>query len=36
MITVMIVAVLLLVIVVGSTEVNADNWSPFLPFGWDG
>jgi APA family basic amino acid/polyamine antiporter len=30
------VAVLLLVIVIGGSEVDQDNWSPFLPFGWDG
>jgi basic amino acid/polyamine antiporter, APA family len=30
------VAVLLLVIVVGGSEVDQDNWTPFLPFGWDG
>jgi APA family basic amino acid/polyamine antiporter len=35
-ITVIIVAVLLLVIAVGSSEVDGGNWSPFLPFGWDG
>jgi APA family basic amino acid/polyamine antiporter len=35
-ITAIIVAVLVLVIAVGVTEVNEDNWSPFLPFGWDG
>src|SRR5919109_3974973 len=35
-ITAGIIATLLLVIVVGGTEVNADNWSPFTPFGWDG
>jgi APA family basic amino acid/polyamine antiporter len=35
-ITAIIVAVLVLVIAVGATEVNEDNWSPFLPFGWDG
>ena len=35
-ITAIIVAVVLLVIVVGGTEVDQDNWSPFLPFGWDG
>jgi APA family basic amino acid/polyamine antiporter len=22
--------------VVGGSEVNSDNWSPFTPFGWDG
>ena len=35
-ITAIIVAVLLLVIAVGTAEVDGDNWSPFLPFGWDG
>jgi basic amino acid/polyamine antiporter, APA family len=35
-ITAIIIAVLLLVIVVGGSEVNSDNWTPFLPFGWDG
>jgi len=30
------IAVLLLVIVVGGSEVDGDNWTPFLPFGWDG
>ena len=30
------VAVLLLVIVVGGTEVDSGNWTPFMPFGWDG
>jgi basic amino acid/polyamine antiporter, APA family len=35
-ITAVIVAVLLLVIVVGGSEVDSDNWTPFTPFGWDG
>ena len=35
-ITAITIAVLLIVIVVGGSEVDADNWSPFLPFGWDG
>jgi APA family basic amino acid/polyamine antiporter len=35
-ITAIIVAVVLLVIVVGGTEVDSGNWSPFTPFGWDG
>jgi basic amino acid/polyamine antiporter, APA family len=35
-ITAIIIAVLLLVIVVGGAEVDAENWTPFLPFGWDG
>jgi APA family basic amino acid/polyamine antiporter len=35
-ITAIIIAVLLLVIVVGGSEVNSDNWTPFTPFGWDG
>jgi basic amino acid/polyamine antiporter, APA family len=35
-ITAIIVAVLLLVIAVGTAEVDSGNWSPFLPFGWDG
>ena len=35
-ITAIIVAVLLLVIAVGASEVDSGNWSPFLPFGWDG
>ena len=35
-ITAIIVAVLVLVVVVGASEVDADNWSPFLPFGWEG
>jgi basic amino acid/polyamine antiporter, APA family len=35
-ITAIIIGVLLVVIVVGGSEVDADNWSPFLPFGWDG
>jgi APA family basic amino acid/polyamine antiporter len=29
-------AVLLVVIVAGATQVDPDNWSPFSPFGWDG
>jgi APA family basic amino acid/polyamine antiporter len=29
-------SVLVLVIVVGSSYVDADNWSPFAPFGFDG
>jgi APA family basic amino acid/polyamine antiporter len=29
-------AVLALVVVVGATEFDPDNWSPYLPFGWDG
>jgi basic amino acid/polyamine antiporter, APA family len=35
-ITAAIVATLLLVILVGATEVDSANWSPFTPFGWDG
>jgi basic amino acid/polyamine antiporter, APA family len=35
-ITAAIVATLLIVIAVGVTEVDSDNWSPFTPFGWDG
>jgi basic amino acid/polyamine antiporter, APA family len=35
-ITVAIIATLLLVIVVGGSEVDSGNWSPFTPFGWDG
>ena len=35
-ITAITVAVLLLVIVVGGTEVDSGNWTPFTPFGWDG
>ena len=35
-ITAMIIAVLLIVIAIGGTEVERDNWTPFLPFGWDG
>jgi basic amino acid/polyamine antiporter, APA family len=35
-ITAIIILVLLLVIVVGGSEVDSGNWSPFLPFGWDG
>jgi APA family basic amino acid/polyamine antiporter len=35
-ITAGIIATLLLVIVIGGSEVNSDNWSPFTPFGWDG
>jgi APA family basic amino acid/polyamine antiporter len=35
-ITAIIIAVLLLVIVVGGSEVDGGNWSPFTPFGWDG
>jgi APA family basic amino acid/polyamine antiporter len=30
------IAVLLTVIVVGSADVNSGNWTPFVPFGWDG
>src|SRR5918997_1280560 len=29
-------AVLALVLVFGAGEVDADNWDPFLPFGWSG
>jgi APA family basic amino acid/polyamine antiporter len=29
-------AVLTLVVAVGLTELDLDNWSPYLPFGWDG
>jgi basic amino acid/polyamine antiporter, APA family len=36
LVTAAIVATLLIVIVVGGSEVDADNWSPFTPFGWDG
>jgi APA family basic amino acid/polyamine antiporter len=35
-ITLIIIATLLIVIVVGGTEVDSGNWSPFAPFGWDG
>jgi basic amino acid/polyamine antiporter, APA family len=35
-ITAIIIATLLIVIVVGGSEVDSDNWSPFTPFGWDG
>ncbi len=35
-ITAFIIAVLLLVIAVGVTEVDTGNWSPFTPFGWGG
>jgi basic amino acid/polyamine antiporter, APA family len=35
-ITAIIIGVLLIVIVVGGSEVDTDNWTPFLPFGWDG
>jgi APA family basic amino acid/polyamine antiporter len=35
-ITVIIIAVLLLVILIGGSEVDSANWSPFAPFGWDG
>jgi basic amino acid/polyamine antiporter, APA family len=35
-ITAVIIGVLLLVIVVGGSEVDSGNWSPFTPFGWDG
>lgn len=35
-ITAIIVAVLVLVVVVGGTEVDSGNWSPFTPFGWGG
>jgi basic amino acid/polyamine antiporter, APA family len=35
-ITAIIIATLLVVIVVGGSEVNSDNWTPFTPFGWDG
>jgi APA family basic amino acid/polyamine antiporter len=35
-ITAGIIVTLLLVIVVGGTEVDSGNWSPFTPFGWDG
>ena len=35
-ITATIVAVLVLVILIGGTEVDSGNWSPFTPFGWDG
>jgi APA family basic amino acid/polyamine antiporter len=33
---VVILAVLLLVIGIRATETSAGNWSPFLPFGWEG
>jgi basic amino acid/polyamine antiporter, APA family len=33
---VLTIVVLLVVIGVGATKVDTDNWSPFLPFGWDG
>lgn len=29
-------AVIVLFIVIASTEVHVSNWSPFLPFGWSG
>ena len=35
-ITAIIIGVLLIVIVVGGSEVESTNWTPFLPFGWDG
>jgi APA family basic amino acid/polyamine antiporter len=35
-ITAAIIATLLIVIVVGGSEVDSGNWSPFTPFGWDG
>jgi basic amino acid/polyamine antiporter, APA family len=35
-ITAVIIAVLLIVIAVGGSEVDSGNWSPFTPFGWDG
>ena len=35
-ITAFIIGVLLIVIVVGGSEVESTNWTPFLPFGWDG
>ena len=35
-ITVATIAVLLLVIAVGATEIDAGNWSPFFPFGVSG
>jgi basic amino acid/polyamine antiporter, APA family len=35
-ITAVIIATLLVVIVVGGSEVDSGNWSPFTPFGWDG
>lgn len=28
--------VILLFIVIASTNVNTDNWTPFMPFGWSG
>lgn len=28
--------IILLFIVVASTEVNSANWTPFMPYGWDG
>ena len=35
-ITAAIIVTLLIVIVVGGSEVDSGNWSPFTPFGWDG
>ena len=35
-ITAITIAVLLLVIVIGGSEVDGNNWTPFTPFGWDG
>jgi basic amino acid/polyamine antiporter, APA family len=35
-ITAITIAVLLIVIVVGGSEVDSGNWTPFTPFGWDG
>lgn len=29
-------AVIILFIVIASTEVHVENWSPFMPFGWGG
>jgi APA family basic amino acid/polyamine antiporter len=35
-ITALTIAVLVLVVVIGGTELETGNWSPFTPFGWDG
>ena len=35
-IVVLTIIVLLVVIGVGATKIDTANWTPFLPFGWDG
>ena len=35
-IVVITIIVLLIVIGAGATKIDTGNWSPFLPFGWDG